>query len=66
MLDGASGSLAHQAGSFVQGSGPAPGDRTALLAFERALARLSEAATGLMTVCRSCQGTSTTGPRLPA
>ena len=64
MLDEATHSLAYQADSFVQGSGPAPGG-TALFGFERALAQLSDAASGLMATYRSCQSTSTTGHGYP-
>jgi DNA-binding NarL/FixJ family response regulator len=58
-LDGATRSLAYQAGSFAQNSGPAPGGRAELFAIKRALAQLSEAAARLMTACQSCQSTRT-------
>lgn len=58
-MDGATRSLAYPAGSFAEKSGPAPGDRTEVFAIESALAQLSEAATRLITACRSCQITST-------
>src|SRR5487761_1748523 len=52
---------AYQAGSSVQDSGPAQGDRAALSAFEFALAQLSDAATGLMAMYRCSESTSTRG-----
>lgn len=61
MPDGATSTLADQAGRFVQGSAPAPASRTALSALETALARLTEAAAELMAAaCQSGQSASAT------
>lgn len=57
-MDAATGSLGLQAGSFVQSSGLALSSRAALSAFEHALAQLSDAGTGLLAVCRSCETAS--------